>query len=222
MRSAVLASIVLAAASVVVAGFYVAQEQQVEDVSANDIPLDLPGPTPTTELAHDKDLGEFAGDVVPRVQAVAYQLPLTATAAAAAGHNAAFHDAAWWAQRNPQRWVVQVLAAGNEQAVQQYIAAASDADQYSYYQDVSAGQPWYIVVYGDYPTQAIAAGVAETHDFGSSARPDARSVAMIQADQVAATAQDAAAPASAAATPSASAATPVPAPATSAAPPAQP
>lgn len=203
MRSAVLSSIVLALASVLIAGVYVAQEQQVEDVSASDIPLDLPGPTPAVQLAHDKNLGEFAEDIVPRVQAVAHQLLLTATAATGGDHNAAFHDAAWWAQRNPQHWVVQVLASGNEQAVQQYIAAASDTDQYSYYQDVSAGQPWYIVVYGDYPTQAIAAGVAETHDFGSSARPDARSVAMIQADQVAATAQGT--PTSATATAAASA-----------------
>ncbi len=193
MRSAVLAVAVFAGMSTVVGGLYVAQQQQSEDAADTSIPLEMnASPAQLQSLAHDPQLGSFSAQLVAPVQAQVQPAPSTANVQAGqpvTTHDQAFHDQAWWAQRSPEHWVVQVLGSRSEAEVQQYIKAASDPAQYSYYEDLSEAQPWYVVVYGDYPSREIAEGVAEAHDFGGSAHASARSVAMIQADQVAAAAQ---------------------------------
>ncbi len=159
-----------------------------------DQPLDLaPAIDPAKLIASNRDLGQFPAEMIPLVNPVA-QVSQAAPAVSSTGGDHAEttveaslradyrHDVGWWQHQDPSHWVVQVLGASSEAAVVTYISGQPDASLFSYYEIQKQGQPWFVVVFGDFSSRELAAGIAETHDFGSGSQAFAKSVTSIVVD----------------------------------------
>ena len=60
------------------------------------------------------------------------------------------------ASNNAEQYTLQLMASGKMSDVQSYISAHNLSGKAQYYQTALNGKPWYMVTYGQYPTQAQA------------------------------------------------------------------
>lgn len=86
-------------------------------------------------------------------------------------HEPEFRDSVWLRAQSSGSYVIQVLAAHDEEVVRRFLAGREDRGQFSYFLHVQDGSNWYVVVTGNYPSVELARGVAETRDFGLPGRP---------------------------------------------------
>lgn len=140
--------------------------------------------SPEARVSRDATLGFFDDSVVPRVRAesVDAAVPAQGAAVVPVDHGAAYKDAAALKSMDGARWVLQVLAVSSEGAAKSFIDGRDDKDKLFYYQTLKDGAPWFVVLYGDFPSRELALGVMEAVDFGLVTRPFPRSITALQAD----------------------------------------
>ncbi len=61
-----------------------------------------------------------------------------------------------------QKYTLQLLGAGNEENVQQFIKQHAFKDKVHYYRTSNAGKDWFVVVYGEYPNKNAAKAALAT------------------------------------------------------------
>lgn len=86
-------------------------------------------------------------------------------------HSAQYRDLSWLKSQPQDGYTLQVLGARSEDAVKDFIDGQQDPGQFSYFQSQQDGQPWFVVVMGNYGSREQALGVADTLDLGLGSRP---------------------------------------------------
>lgn len=124
----------------------------------------LLGSPVATGRQFDPDLGSLKG-LVPEVGGYVPE-----QAGTVVEHGTGFRDLDWLRAQG-SAFTLQVLGARNEEAVKSFIAGQVDPDAFSYFESREAGEPWFVVVYGNYSSRELALGVADSLDFGLGSRP---------------------------------------------------
>lgn len=139
--------------------------------------------SPESQLARDGNLGYFDADLISRVHSAAPAVAVSGGAVApVVDHGESYRDAEWLLRQDGSRWVLQVMGAEAESSVLRFLQGRDDAERFSYFQTMRDGAPWFVVIYGDFPSRELAAGVAETLDFGLGSRPFPKAMSVIQAE----------------------------------------
>lgn len=63
---------------------------------------------------------------------------------------------AWVRMQNPQHYTLQLISAGNETAIRNFIEKNDLQQKAVYYATTRQGQPWFTVIYGSYADHALA------------------------------------------------------------------
>lgn len=135
--------------------------------------------SPAVQLSQSVDFGRFPEEVIPSVQARVPRQEVASGPVATVAHDDKFRDVEWFRQQDPDHWVLQVMAGHSESAVQSYIDGREEKADLFYYQTFHEGQPWYVVIYGNYVNRELAIGVADSRDFGQGLRPFAKNLGAI-------------------------------------------
>ncbi len=65
-------------------------------------------------------------------------------------------NTAWILEQDPTHYTIQLIGAGNERAIRDYIQRHGIAQQAAYFPTLNRGHPWYTVIYGDYASEEAA------------------------------------------------------------------
>ncbi len=92
-----------------------------------------------------------------------------------------YRDEAWLRSRHPEAFTLQLLAAREEATVVRFLESREDRGELLYFSYPEAGQRWFVVVRGDFPSRELAQGVAETLLASPDNRPFPRRFGAYQA-----------------------------------------
>ena len=88
----------------------------------------------------------------PVSQAPMHESPVPGEEHAANGIN----GAGWITKQDPQRYTVQLIGAGKEEAVVQFIRKYHLEPKAAYFAQIRDGKPWYTVIYGSFADRQVA------------------------------------------------------------------
>lgn len=74
---------------------------------------------------------------------------------------AGLKDIAWVWSQDPQRYTVQLAAAGSEMAIEAAMRRTTLAGELAVVQTLRGGKPWYALIYGSFAGRDVASGVIE-------------------------------------------------------------
>ncbi|WLD57895.1 AAA family ATPase [Salinispirillum sp. LH 10-3-1] len=161
------------------------QPEPQGSASAQPAPVQPSPPTPTTgsgTLSEDK-LAELTQETAQSTTSTPAPTPAPAPPAAT-NQNQPFFAPDWLRNANNSRYTLQVLGARQEQNVLEFIAANELAPtQAGYYRTELQGQPWYVLVFGDYSNADSArAAITGLPANLRAAQPWPRPISSVKAD----------------------------------------
>lgn len=90
---------------------------------------------------------------------------------------------AWLMERNAGHYTLQMMGSLEESSVIEFIQAQSNQSEFTYFESRYQGQPWYVVVHGDYPNRnAAVRGIESLPTPLRRMQPWARSFGSVQED----------------------------------------
>ncbi len=93
------------------------------------------------------------------------------------------HGNAWLLAQRPGHYTLQILGGGSETAIRQFVVANRLTGPSAILQTARNGKPWYVLLYGAYPSRAAASqALAQMSATVRAAKPWPRSIAAVQGE----------------------------------------
>lgn len=145
------------------------KDQQAQDAMATKI-AKLKAQRQVEPAAASEPAASPESSTAANTQSVASPRATASSAAAGAATSGAANAASWVRGMSPDHFTLQLLGGSNKQAIQDFVRANGSYRKMGYFETNRDGRPWYVVVYGDFPSreQAVAAANSLPNQLKSS------------------------------------------------------